>query len=191
MFNSRTLSRTTIALAPLVGLALLSCDNAPPTLAPTTPNAAAMSHSTSAQALGADVNADLAALRALTAAFHNFDKAKAAGWSTQITPCLEIPIGGQGFHYGNTAFIDGTVNLLQPELLMYEPQENGQLRLVAVEYIVPLAAWTSSSPPTLLGRQFTVNADAGIWALHVWLWSHNPLGLHADWSPRVSCQAAP
>jgi hypothetical protein len=30
-------------------------------------------------------------------------------------------LGGMGFHHGNTGLIDGTVELLRPELLLYEP----------------------------------------------------------------------
>ena len=48
---------------------------------------------------GAAMNQDLAALRRATAAFHNFDKAMAAGYDTQITGCDEqLPDGAQGFH---------------------------------------------------------------------------------------------
>jgi hypothetical protein len=31
---------------------------------------------------------------------------------------------------------------------------------------------------------------AGIWALHVWLWKHNPSGMFADWNPNVTCKYA-
>jgi hypothetical protein len=44
----------------------------------------------------------------------------------------------------------------------------------------------------LFGQRFHWNefAVGGIWALHVWLWRHNPAGLFADWNPNVSCQFA-
>lgn len=143
-------------------------------------------------ALGAEVNKDLAALRRLTAAFHNFGKATAAGWSAQITPCLEDPaLGAQGFHYGNPAFIDGEANVLEPELLLYEPQLNGKLRLVGIEYIVPFTIVPpTADPPMLFGQDFHQNFVFGVWALHVWVWRHNPSGLFADWNPEVSCEAA-
>ena len=138
------------------------------------------------------VQKDLAALRRVTAPFHQFDTGVAAGWSAQITGCMVDPTaGGMGFHYGNPNFIDGKVNVEEPELLLYEPQKNGKKRLVAVEYIVPLSAWTSAQPPRLFGRDFAVNAAFGIWALHVWVWDENPSGLYADWNPRVNCQYAP
>ena len=87
----------------------------------------------------------------------------------------------------NPAYIDGNVNVLEPELLMYEPGPRGQMRLVGVEYIVPLSAWQGSKPPMLFGREFQVNEQFGVWALHAWVWKHNPAGMFADWNPNVSC----
>lgn len=143
-------------------------------------------------ALSEDALRDVARLRALTAPFHRFDVAVAEGWGTQITACFEDPnVGGMGFHYGNTAYIDGTVDVLQPELLLYEPQKNGNMRLVAVEYIVPFDAWTSSEPPQLFGQSFSRNEAFGIWALHVWHERNNPRGMFADWNPKVTCDNAP
>ena len=37
--------------------------------------------------------------------------------------------------------MDGILDVNKPEALIYEPQSNGQLRLVGVEYIVPKPAW--------------------------------------------------
>ena len=48
------------------------------------------------QSSGADVNAELAALRRVTAAFHNFQSGSDAGWSAQITPCMTDPGGAGG-----------------------------------------------------------------------------------------------
>jgi hypothetical protein len=92
-----------------------------------------------------------------------------------------------GFHYGNPALFDDEVNLLEPEALLFAPWRNGEVRFVAVEYIVPIDAWEEEDPPTLLGQEFHLNEPAGIWALHIWLWQHNPSGIFADWNPRISC----
>ena len=98
--------------------------------------------------------------------------------------------GGMGYHYGNTTLINGSVAVDQPELLLYEPEKNGRMRLVAVEYIVPLSAWTSPNPPRLFGRDFKVNQAFQIWGLHAWVWKHNPSGMFADWNPTVTCEHA-
>jgi hypothetical protein len=136
---------------------------------------------------------DLATLRRVTAPFHSFKKAVAAGWSAQITPCMTDPAGagGMGFHYGNTALFDATVRVEEPELLLYEPQRNGRLRLVAVEYIIPYTARSrSATPPVLFGQEFKQNDTFQLWGLHVWVWKDNPSGLFANWNPRVTCRHA-
>lgn len=138
-----------------------------------------------------EANRDLAALQRVTARFHTFQTAKDSGWSTPITGCMaDLVAGGMGFHYGNAKLIDGAVRADEPELLLYEPEENGRMRLVAVEFIVPLGAWTAPDPPRLFGREFRVNQAFGIWALHAWAWKSNPSGLFADWNPRVTCDSA-
>ena len=137
------------------------------------------------------VNRDLAALRQVTASFHDFKTAAAAGWSAQITPCMTDPAGagGMGFHYGNPALIDGTARVEEPELLLYEPERNGRLRLVAVEYIIPYTAHSrSATPPVLFGQEFKQNDTFQLWGLHAWVWKHNPSGVFADWNPRVTCE---
>jgi hypothetical protein len=98
--------------------------------------------------------------------------------------------GGMGFHYGDTNLIDSTVEEFAPELLLFEPQKNGKLRLVAVEYIVPFTAWTEPEPPTLHGLSFHANDTFQVWALHAWVEQNNPAGIFQDWNPRISCKHA-
>jgi hypothetical protein len=142
--------------------------------------------------LGADINQDLATLRRVTAPFHRFEAASAAGWSAQITPCMTDPaLGGMGYHYGNVGLIDGSVRVDQPELLLYEPERNGQLRLVAVEYIIPYAFHArSAEAPELFGQKFKQNDTFQLWGLHAWVWEDNPNGIFASWNPRVTCDNA-
>ena len=141
----------------------------------------------------ASVRRDLATLRRVTAPFHSFRKAKAAGWLTKITDCMTDPkgAGGMGFHYGNTALINATVRVDEPELLLYEPEKDGRLRLVAVEYIIPYNYHSrESAPPVLFGQQFKQNDTFQLWGLHAWVWKENPSGIFANWNPRVSCRYA-
>jgi hypothetical protein len=140
-----------------------------------------------------DVNRELAALRRLVAPYHNFDRATAAGWTVPATPCLESPAGGMGFHFGNPAYINdgGEVAVLEPELLLFEPQANGNLRFVGVEYIVLFSDHGPDlPPPTLFGMPFHAVTGAGLWGLHAWVGRHNPDGMFADWNPLVSCEHA-
>jgi hypothetical protein len=139
------------------------------------------------------VNKDLATLRRVTASFHNFEKAQAAGWGTQITGCMVDPdgAGGMGFHYGNTSLFNGTVRVDEPELLLYEPESNGQLRLVAVEYIIPYTfVPRNAAAPELFGKKFKQNDTFQLWGLHAWVWKDNPVDIFASWNPSVNCSHA-
>jgi hypothetical protein len=173
---------------------LTACGDAPGSVA--TPDVAHNSHVAFAkQPAGApspEVQKWLAGLRATIAGFHRVEAAAEAGYTTDITGCLEEPgVGGMGYHYADTNLIDDVVEEFKPELLLYEPQKNGKLRLVAVEYIVPFTAWTTPTPPVLHGLTFHANQTFQVWALHAWVFHHNPAGMFADWNPTINCAHAP
>ena len=156
-------------------------DPAPESLAASEPTRAAQASAASP---------DLATLRRVTGRYHNFQRAQADGYTAKLTECMATAEGGMGYHYGNPSLIDAAVDVAAPEVLRYEPQANGQLRLVGVEYVVPLAAWRAPEPPVLFGQHFHRNEFFQLWALHVWVWRDNPSGLFADWNPNVSCTEA-
>jgi hypothetical protein len=131
---------------------------------------------------------DLEAVVGVTASYTDFARAQAAGYSERLTDCMSDSTGGMGYHYGKVAFIDGTARLTEPEILMYEPQRDGSLQLVGLEYVVPLSA--SATPPSLFGLSFHRNEAFQLWVLHVWLYRDNPSGMFSDWNPTVSCAAA-
>jgi len=96
-----------------------------------------------------------------------------------------------GYHLIKTTSLDLTVNMLEPEAMVYAPGPNGQRQLVAVEYIVPAAAWDAAGntqPPSLLGQSFHLETLLGVYALHAWIWQANPLGMFEDWNPHVACR---
>ena len=135
-----------------------------------------------------DQQRDLDAVRGVTASYTDFARAQAAGYSERLTDCMSDATGGMGYHYGKVAYIDGNARLTEPEILMYEPQSNGTLQLVGLEYVVPLSA--SATPPSLFGLSYHKNEAFQLWVLHVWLYKNNPSGLFSDWNPTVSCAAA-
>jgi hypothetical protein len=145
---------------------------------------------------------DLARVRAATARFHNVDAALAAGYELGyvnglgtriIMGCVAHPTdGAMGYHYFNKELVDdNVVNVLTPEGLVYSPAPDGGLKLVAVEYVVPGAL--SNPPgvgmaPTVFGREMVILVPAvGFYTLHAWIWSTNPAGMFAHWSPEVGC----
>jgi hypothetical protein len=170
----------------LVAAAAVGCNEPPaPTSAPST---AARAVKASADA---SVGDQLGRLRSVIAPFHNIEAAKDAQYTVALTGCMVDPtLGGMGFHYGKGAAIDGTVNPLEPEALLYEPEKNGKLRLVAVEFLVPYTfAPRSGTPPRAFGLDFKQNDTFQVWALHAWIFKHNPSGMFADWNPDVNCDA--
>lgn len=130
----------------------------------------------------------LLALRAATAPFQRLEAARGAGWSDQSPAgCFASAAGGMGFHWVNAANV-GTLDPSKPQFVMYEPQQDGSMKLVGAEFIFP--GVPTDPVPVLFGQHFTYNTVFNVWALHVWVWKENPSGLYADWNPRVSCAFA-
>lgn len=141
-------------------------------------------------------NRQIAELRSETAQFHRFEEARDAGHDILVThpvtgaECLEHEtLGGMGYHYLDLELFDGEVSVTSPEVVIYEPRPNGELRMVGFEYIIPFTILSEESdPPVLFGQEFKQNHTFGLWALHVWAWKNNPGGMFADWNPKVSCE---
>ena len=92
---------------------------------------------------------DLSRARAGAAPYHDVNAAVAAGYGefTDVNgiACIDNPgVGAMGIHYVNSALVgDPTENAATPEAVVYEPEPDGHLRMVAVEYIVVKSAWDS------------------------------------------------
>lgn len=150
-------------------------------------------------AAGHHTGPELAALRHATAPFHLLATAQEAGYTVVVAhpqngrTCLRDPIlGAMGVHYLNPQLVTASPTVAKPPVVIYQPERNCRMRLVAVEYIVPYTIRPpDADPPTLFGQQFKHNEVFQLWALHAWVWDHNPSGMFADWNPRVSCQYAP
>jgi hypothetical protein len=99
-----------------------------------------------------------------------------------------------GYHYSIQArFDDATINESEPEVLVYNVGADGKLRLGAVEWVVPKAAWEAvhgvgADPPVVYGKPLTVINPALNWYVaHAWVWDGNPSGVMSDWNPNVDC----
>src|SRR5688572_29066287 len=97
-----------------IGALLTACND--PSPAPSSiASLHASTHSASARSASVSKEAreQIQQLRELTKPYRDFDAAVAAGWGTKITECFQdATLGGMGFHYGNTAYIDGAVDVL-------------------------------------------------------------------------------
>ncbi|WP_249067060.1 hypothetical protein [Halalkalibaculum roseum] len=123
--------------------------------------------------------------------------------------------GGMGIHYfrpdllGITATeprVDGVgthTDFLQPAVLLYEPQADGSLELIAVENLVFVKAWHAAGNeglPTFQGVEFDHMVDDPLTELdeahmfeehydrHVWVHRENPNGVFTPFNPNVSCK---
>ena len=101
---------------------------------------------------------------------------------------------------GNGAHTD----FRKPAILIYEPQADGPLQLVAVENLVFLRSWHAAgnkNPPRFQGVEYDTMQDDLATAIdeahmfephydrHVWLYRANPSGMFAQFNPNVSCEA--
>jgi hypothetical protein len=123
-----------------------------------------------------------------TAKYHDINAALEDGF-VSTGPCVALPTGeAMGFHFTKFSRIDFSVDEAEPEVLLYLPDDDGLMRLVALEYLVP---FTGSNPPPVLygGRMFegpnTVPFPS--YSLHVWAWRHNPWGTFTDFNPKLRC----
>jgi hypothetical protein len=164
---------------------------------------------------------DLDALRARVEKYQDVNVALADGYINPDNHCVSaagegLPpeLGAMGIHFihpallqitGTDPRVDGTgtyTDWTQPSILIYEPQADGTLELVAVENLVFEAAWQAAGNaevPVLNGRTWDHMADdpntAGDEAhgftphmdQHVWLFRENPAGVLMPFNASVTC----
>lgn len=67
--------------------------------------------------------------------------------------CVQYPDGGMRVHFLNPRLFGPEPDPLAPQILVYEPDAEGQLHLVAAEWFIPLATGVEGRPE-LLGQPF-------------------------------------
>lgn len=137
----------------------------------------------------------------------------------ETAPMMGRPasLGAMGIHFfrpdllGITAppnpRVDGNgthTDFRKPAILIYEPQADGSLELVAVENLVFQKSWHAAGNaalPTFQGVEYDRMQDdpntrvdeahmfAPHYDRHVWLYRDNPNGVFAPFNPNVSCAA--
>lgn len=98
-------------------------------------------------------------------------------------------VPNMGHHYLNPGLADGVFELEKPEIILYVPDSDGMMQMVAVEYsIVPEDPDNPGSPPEgLTGDldKWHFNEMVGHWQLHVWTILENPDGIFAPFNPDI------
>jgi hypothetical protein len=179
----------------------------------------------SASPAGSPGEPSLEEVRSLTAKYQDVKVALAEGYVRDPANMCDTAdmmgrpkeLGAMGIHYfrpdllGITAppnpRVSGTgthTDFRQPAILIYEPQADGSLMLVAVENLVFDKAWQAADKrdfPTFQGQPYNAMADDPATSvdeahmfephhdLHVWLYRENPKGMFAQFNPDVSCAA--
>lgn len=107
-------------------------------------------------------------------------------------PAPNARVSGKGTH----------TDFLTPGVLVYEPQPDGSLQLVAVENLVWEKAWKEAghtAPPEFMGNQYYHLVDNPLtpvdeahgfephYELHMWLYRPNPTGEFAPFNPKATC----
>jgi hypothetical protein len=126
-------------------------------------------------------------VRAANGRFEDVKVAVAEGYAP--IPCASgIDGGAMGVHYVNGEYLkDEVPDIKRPQAVMYEPQPDGKMALIAVEYI------TFKGPAALEGQLFNFTGAPNryglgpFYELHVWAWRPNPRGAFADMNPNVTC----
>ena len=137
-------------------------------------------------------------VRASTDRFRDVAVAEAEGYSL-LFGCVSGPdYGAMGLHYVNLSLVsDGAVDPTRPEIVIYEPQPDGRLKLVGADFLVFAESWhaTHADTPQLMGQLMHLFESPNrfglpaFYTLHVWAWKSNPNGAFVNWHPHVSCDA--
>jgi hypothetical protein len=128
---------------------------------------------------------ELAEVRSATAEYNDPANAEADGYEAEEHAVCEM-----GFHWPNRSLV-GTVDRTRPQVLVYGEDDDGNLVLGAVEYVVPKRGEYETSPPDLFAHDggdevwaTLVLPNGENWALHVWVHNHNPEGVFNHTNPR-------
>jgi hypothetical protein len=170
--------------------------------------------------------ASISQIRAATAKYQDVKAALADGYIRDPAGMCETAtmlgkpasLGAMGIHYFRPDLlgisgppnprVNGTstyTDFHKPAVLIYEPESDGSLKLVAVENLVFEKAWRAAGhtqPPSFHGIAYNHMVDNPATKIdeahgfmphydrHVWAWRDNPNGMFAQYNPNVSCAAA-
>jgi hypothetical protein len=122
---------------------------------------------------------ELQQARAATAKYQDIQNAIRDGYAD-----IAVDVEGMGHHFMKTSIVDSVFDIRQPEILVYNKNEDGKQELVAVEYAVPL---NRPMPEGFTGSNDVWNGTSGFpfWLLHAWVWAYNPDGVFNWTNPTV------
>jgi len=139
------------------------------------------------------------AVREATARFQDVRAAENAGYRLEFGCVSGDDFGAMGLHYVNDTLVgNGIIDVSRPQIVLYEAQPDGSVKLTGADYLVIASSWDAAHPgvaPQLMGQIFHYFASPNrfglpeFYTLHVWAWKDNPDGAFVNWHPNVSCQS--
>jgi hypothetical protein len=113
-----------------------------------------------------------------TARYNDFQQAINDGYVD-----INVIVPEMGYHYLKMDNLDGTFDYAKPEILVYNKEENGRMKLLALEYATPVSA---TPPAGFTGDQDVWSVYQGVlWTLHAWVWEYNPAGVFNPTNPLI------
>jgi hypothetical protein len=137
-------------------------------------------------------------VREATERFKDVEVAKAEGYGLLFGCVSGDERGAMGLHFVNLALVaDPALDPTRPEIVIYEPRSNGQVRLIGADFLVFKADWENANPnqppPQIKGQLLHLFENPNrfglpdFYTLHVWAWKDNPTGTFVNWHSNVSC----
>ena len=136
-------------------------------------------------------------VRESTERFQDVKAAENEGYHLEFGCVSGDDFGAMGLHYVNDTLVgNGIVDVTRPQIILYEAQPDGGLKLTGADYLVLAEPWDanhSGVTPQLMGQIFHYFASPNrfglpaFYTLHVWAWKENPKGAFVNWHPNVSC----
>ncbi len=115
----------------------------------------------------------------------DFETAKAMGYAVDATGYRM----GMGHHYINVDLLDKTFEIEKPEVMLFAPDENGEMKFVAVEYGIVVDDLNNPppAPEGFTGSEdvWDLNEEFSLWTLHVWVELDNERGIFAPMNPKI------
>jgi len=138
-------------------------------------------------------------VREATERFKDVSVAEAEGYKLTFGCVTGPDAGAMGLHYVNFPLVAaGELDPKHPQIVIYEPTENGKVRITGADFLVIAEQWDKAhpgTPPELMGQLFQYFEAPNrfglppFYTLHVWAWKENPNGAFVNWHPNVSCKS--
>jgi hypothetical protein len=151
------------------------------------------------QTLTSSQNELIKVIRESTERFKDPAEAEKEGYHLLFGCVSGADYGAMGLHYVNLDLVGaGAIDPEHPQIVIYEPTQDGKLKLIGADFLIIASAWDKAHPgqgaPQLMGQLFHYFESPNrfglpaFYTLHIWAWKENPNGAFVNWHPNVACK---